>query len=107
MRTTNFFDDLGILLFLRPLNRLARLDMLNTIDDMGVLFVCKPLRALHRLAELIIGEEKHQRRRRARQVKRLQARTQKEKALPPIYIDHSWPPLDMEKKSSRFKILGR
>ena len=57
MHTVNFFDDLGIILLLRPIYTIMNFDMLNLIDDMGIFFVCTPLRYLHRLAEIILRDD--------------------------------------------------
>lgn len=53
----NFFDDLGILLFCRPISVLARFSLLNFIDDMGIYLVIRPLGYLYRLAETIVDAD--------------------------------------------------
>lgn len=55
MTVAHFIDDLGILLFLKPMSNFTNIELLNILDDLGIFFVCKPLRYLQRFAEYTQG----------------------------------------------------
>lgn len=55
MKVVHAFDDLGIMLFFRPMEKVHDFGFINFFDDMGILLVYSPLTYFHRFAEFLVG----------------------------------------------------